>query len=64
MLKRRCKHPIFVSKYDLGIRISRERKRALKRLLPFCSGLNKNMVTRMNIQLDGMTKYWKSDKMK
>ena len=51
----------FVSKYDLGTRISRERKRALKRLLPFCSGLNKNMVTRMNIQLDGMRKYEKSD---
>ncbi|MGP1599312.1 hypothetical protein [Peptoanaerobacter stomatis] len=37
------------------------RKRALKRLLPFCSELNKNMVTRMNIQLDGMEKNEKSD---
>lgn len=50
----------FVSKCKIGTK-SRERKRALKRLPPFCSELNKNMVTRMNIQLDRMEKYEKSD---
>ena len=40
---------------------SNSNRRNLKYLLPFCSELNKNMVTRINIQFDGMTKYGKSD---
>ena len=53
MLKRRCK----LSKYDLGKRISRERKRALKRLPPFCSGFTKN-IPLWYLEMERLGIYW------
>lgn len=53
MLKRRCK----LSKYDLGKRISRERKRALKRLPSFCSGFTKN-IPLWYLKMERLGIYW------